>query len=382
MTGVSPNSLPRGTICGVNPLTHSLRSAAAITSLAALALSIAAPANADALRFWADLARRSHEAEVRRLRPGTTVPWMTSDGRQIELVEWRTANVSLLTERSDHDPVLVRHLVDALDAYWKRCADLCGNAPPPDPAKGVLVKGRAIFAEAVRPAAELPIAPETARSVPVIGMPGIARVSIGTEAIEALLRGFNRGTPAAPLGDRLPEAIARTFVFFESELGAAAPQGFPPLANALAFLLAGEAQESLGWTVPPDERPFEGIVETYAAATESTYASTLARGEGIGAADAESLWTAMLLRLRHASGQRAFVQTLWTTLYECPPASDAEVAIGNLVVATSAAGRMSFVDQFRRWRFDISETTASRVQEALAPRKLDVRPKRPGSTKR
>ena len=40
------------------------------------------------------------------------------------------------------------------------------------------------------------------------------------------------------------------------------------------------------------------------------------------AADAESLWTAMLLRLRHASGQRAFVQTLWTTLYECPPASE------------------------------------------------------------
>lgn len=350
--------------------------------VALLALVATSPACADALRFWVDRAHDAYDSEVKRLRPGTTVPWLTSDGRQLDLVEWRTTNVSLLTQRSDYDPALVRRLLEAIDAYWMRCSDLCGNAPPPDPLKGPLVKGRAIFAEAVRPAPETPLAPEAARSVPVLGLPGIARVSIGTELIEELLRGFAHGIPSAPLGDRLPEAVARTFVFFETELGAASPERFGPLANALAFLLAGEAQESLGWLVPPDDRPFEAIADAFVAEPSASYATTLAKGLGAGGADAEAVWTAMLLRLRHASGQRAFVRTLWKTLYECPPASDADVAVGNLVVSMSAAGRISFVDQFRRWRFDLSETTAARVQEALAPRKLDVGKQPTGRTKR
>jgi hypothetical protein len=337
------------------------------------AASVAVARLESPLHFWVDTAHAAFEADLLRLRPGTTIPWLTSDGRQIELTEWRSSNISLLTARTDYDPILVRRLVDALDAYWKRCVALCGNAPPPDPGKGPLVRGRAIIAEAVMPAGELPIGPERTRSVPVLAVPGVARVSVGTEVLEELLRGLNRADAPAPLGDRVPLAIARSFVFFETELGAAVPERFTPLAHALAFLLAGEAQETLGWVVPPDDRPFETIVERYRMDASATYETTLAKDRGHGDHDAEALWTALLLHCRHASGQPSFASALWRTLYECPPAADADIAVGNLIVAISAAGRRSAIDAFRAWRFPISPLTEQRVNEALSPREFDLR---------
>ena len=61
------------------------------------------------------------------------------------------------------------------------------------------------------------------------------------------------------------------------------------------------------------------------------------------------------------------------TLYECPPAADADIAVGNLIVAISAAGRRSAIDAFRAWRFPISALTEQRVREALSPREFDLR---------
>jgi hypothetical protein len=365
------------------PLVRAAASALAFVALsrAVLADEPAAVESAAArfdtpLHFWVDTASAAFEADLLRLRPGTVVPWLTSDGRAIDLIEWRSANVSLLTARNDYDPILVRRLVDALDAYWRQCVTLCGNAPPPDPAKGPLVRGRAIIAEAVMPASELPIGPERTRSVPVLAVPGVARISVGTEVLEELLRGLNRADAPAPLGDRVPLAIARSFVFFETELGAAAPERFAPLAHALAFLLAGEAQETLGWIVPPDDRPFETIVERYAQDASARYETLLAKGLGHGDHDAEALWTALFLHCRHASGQPRFASALWRTLYECPPAADADVAIGNLIVSLSAAGRRSVLEEFRAWRFPVSELTELRVREALSPREFDLRKRR------
>jgi hypothetical protein len=359
----------------------------ALTVVASLLLT--SPVSADGLAMWLDTVRQAYDEDLRRLRPGTTVPWISSDGRTLELIEWRSPTISLLTERGDYDPTLVKLLVETLDAYWIRCREICGNTPPPDPAKGTLVKGRAIIAEAVRPAPQTPLEPHVARSVPIVAMPGVARVSIGTEAIEELLRGFTRGVPGAPLGERLPVAIARTFVFFETELQAASPERFGPLAGALAFLLAGEVQDSLGWTVPADPRPFESILEAYRSSPNATHATTLAKGLGIPAPsgkdsqlgwdDAESLWIAILLRVRHTSGERDFMRRVWATLYECPPARDADMAVGNLLVALSSGAKSNLVDTFRALRFDVSATTASRVAEAISPRKLDVKTGRPAS---
>jgi hypothetical protein len=340
----------------------------------------------DGIGPFVDLVRKEHERQVAILRPGTTVPWFTSDGRTLQLVEWRGKSISLLTERSDLEPTIVKRFLDTLDAYWLRCREICGNTPPPDAEKGPLVQGRAIIAEAVRPAPETPLGPIPKRKVPIVATPGIARVSIGTEALEETLTGLANRTPSAPLGSALPVAIARTFVFFESELGAAAPEQFEPLASALAFLLAGEVQDSLGWTVPVDPRPFDEILAAYSAGPTATYASTLAKGRGIagptadtrpGWDDAESLWIALLLNFRHASGEREFMRRVWTTLYECPPAPDRAIALGNLVVAVSAGAKSNLVSAFRALRFDVDQTTAGRVAEALAPRKLDVGRKKP-----
>ncbi|MBL9118494.1 MAG: hypothetical protein JNL80_01100 [Phycisphaerae bacterium] len=348
-----------------------------LASVIALLLAWPAPiASAGGCAFWLDMVRQAHEEQLRMLRPGTTVPWMASDGRSLELNEWRGTSVSLLTERIDYDPWLVKRLLDCLDAYWLRCREICGNTPPPDPTKGPFVKGRAIIAEAVRPASDAPPGQVAERSVPIVAMPGVARVSIGTEALEELLRGFTNGQPSVPLGERLPVAIARTFVFFESELGAATPDRFGPLAGALAFLLAGEVQDSLGWMVPADARQFDAILTAYRNDPQATHATTLAKGIGVSTADAESLWIAMLLPLRHASGERDFMRRVWSTLYECPPAGEADIAVGNLIVSVSAGAKSNLVEAFRALRFEVSATTAARVAEALAPRKIDVQKRR------
>lgn len=347
---------------------------ACLASVVALALP-ARRASGDAIRLLLERVALTHEMHLRQLRPGTTVPWRTSDGREIAMTEWRGVYVSLLTERDDHDPALVKRLLDAIDAFWVRCRETCGNTPPPDPTKGALVKGRAIVAEAVRQ--------PSAHAGPVIGMRGVARVSIGSDALEELLRSFKRGRPSAPLGARLPRAIAHTFVYFESELAAAVPEHFDDLTNALAFLLAGEVEDSLGWLVPADERPFERILAEYRSDPKASLDTTLAQGRsrasptGSETADAESLWIAIFLAARHSSGEAEFMRRVWTTLSECPPAPDRNIALGNLVVAFSAGSRANLVGFFRELRFPVDEATSARAAEALAPRKLDVHRAKP-----
>lgn len=357
------------------------------SALVAVAVASAAAfvpgAAADGLGRWIGEVRTAWERDLHRFRRATTIPWVAGDGRRVELVEWRGAAVSLLTVRGDHDPAAMKRLVDALDAFWKRCREICGNTPPPDAEKAPLVGGRAIVAEFVG------ATPETTAAA--ISIPGLARISLGPAALESLVAlhraAGSAATPSVPLGERLPAAIARTFVYFESELDSSGAERFGPLSHALAELLAAEAADSLGWLTPADPRPLERVLAAYRERPDATFASTLARGRGVGQPvggptgesagpgwnDAEALWMAILLECRHRSGERDFVRRVWTTLTECPPAEDETTATGNLVVALSAASRADLTGWFRSLRFDIDRPTAERVAEAVAPRKIDVR---------
>jgi len=331
------------------------------------------PASADTFTFWRALHGHARDRWIARLRSATLIPWRAADGRELLFTEWRGNEVSLLTARADYDPVLVQQLLNAFDTYWVRCREICGDTPPPDPVKGVLVGHRVIIAEITAPEDSR----ETRTPPPVTSAAGVARVSIGTDVIEDLLRRFraNERAAHAPLGDRLPQPIARSFVFFHAELGAATPRDFTPLADALAYLLAGQACDSLQWSMPPDPRPLESLLERYEQDPAANYRGCLQNEEGHLDADPEALWTAMLLRLRHASARQDFVAKLWRTLTECPSTDDPFTGVGNIVVAVSAAARSDQSATMRAWKFPIDEATAERVRQALAPNKLDVTPR-------
>jgi hypothetical protein len=347
-----------------------------VVSLAVFAAPTAA--SADALRFYSDLHAAARAAWLAELKPGTRVPWIARDGRELELHEWRGTTVSLLTERDDYDPVLVQRLIDALDAFWLRCREICGNTPKADPSKGGYVENRMILAEAVIPIGDTPFDVRERRVSPVTSSAGVARANIGTEELERLLRGLateptNAKRRPSPLGDRVPTALARCFVYFEDELGQATPKGFSPLATALAEVLAGAAADSLGWVLPPDQRPLDAWLDRYERDPTATYRSSLKEAAGHLDANAEALWTAILFRAQAAAAQHDFVPRLWRTLSECPIADDGDTALGNLLVAISAASRADAAPAFKRWKIPVPESARERVRQALAPKEIDAR---------
>ncbi len=284
--------------------------------------------------------------------------WHGSDGSDRTLIEWRGHNVSILAERDDLDPMLVQRLLDALDRYWVACRTICGNTPPSDGRLTGSIGQRAVVI--------------ACGNLPAASDPRVARIEIGGAALDELLGNIARDD-RSPLGADLPLAVARTFAYFEDELGAATPAGFAPLSTALATLLAGHACDSLDWIMPPDPRPIEAAIEGYERDPAANYEAALRDASEHHQAEAETLWTAILLRTDRISGQRDFTARLWKTLAECPIAEDVDTAVGNLIVATSAASRSDLLPTFSRWRFPISEATRDRVQQAITPTRLDVK---------
>ncbi|MFO0826844.1 MAG: hypothetical protein U0572_01735 [Phycisphaerales bacterium] len=316
------------------------------------------------------------ELWLETLKPGTIVPWRTAEGDEIALHEWRGRQVSLLCARDDYDPVLVQRLLDAVDAYWLRCQEICGNAPPPDPETSMLLGGRPLLVERVQrvpdalvSAAEGDVAaPSPAPRHPAVGLVGVARTSITTDELESALRGV-AAPSRAPLGASLPAALATNFCFFQSEIGPITPTR--DVTAAYAALLASDACESLGWFAPADARPLDAILDRYERDANASYASTLADG-ATGTYETEALWAAFLMRVRHASGKPDFVQRLWRATSECPPATTSGEAIANLVVAASSASGADLSQRFLSWRFPVTPETKSRVREALSPQRLET----------
>lgn len=327
--------------------------------------------------FWFEWHRTQYNEWLWALKPGNTVPWLMSDGSTALLNEWRGRHVSLLTRSDAYDPLLVDGLMGDIDAFWVRCRELCENSPPPDPDAGPLVRDRPVVVEMAEPAlpegADASLAAlgagtssqATGGAAPrAWGRAGVALVNVNTPELELLLRRQAQPTARLPLGELTPPAIARNFFYFSEELGSLAPNG--ELASAYASLLMARACESLGWKVPDERRPFDRTLERFERDPTATFDRVLAPGAEPSDVDRAELWLALLVRLQNASGRPDFVERLWRATAECPPASTADQALANLVVATSAASGADLTTRFRVWRFPVDDATKARVRQATA----------------
>ncbi|MDZ4832123.1 MAG: hypothetical protein SGJ09_18255 [Phycisphaerae bacterium] len=326
------------------------------------------------LDFWFGLHEYVVDTWLTKLKPGNSVPWRTNSG-EVLMHEWRGEHVSLLTERNDYDPTLVQTLLNAADAYWVRCREICGNSPPPDPDRGFATGGRPMLVELVRPRVDQPAPGELGNqfdesSTKAIGIVGVARTSVTTDELESLLRAIARGNSVAPLGMSLPTAIGRNFFFFDSELGSIAPTG--DIASAYASLLAGHASELLGWFPPNDDRPLDANLDRYERDPKAVFDVVLGAATPPPEFDVASLWTALLVRVSYASGRHDFVERLWRATSECPTSATQEDAVTNLVVAASGASGSDLTQRFISWRFPVTDEAKSRVREALAAQRKNT----------
>jgi len=321
------------------------------------------PANSRSFGYWFELNRAIYNEWLWALKPGSTVPWLTADAGTMQLHEWRGSIVSLLTAKDSYDPILVDRVVRAADRYWTACRDLCGNSPPSDPDVGDVAGGRPLLVEFLDEA--------SGDGPPLVyGQPGIARTSVETVELEALLRGAANGPSRAPLGMRVPQAMARNFFFLDGELGALAPRG--ELASAFASILAARASERLGWVSPNEDRPLDETLDRYEHDSTLTFDAVFAAPRGETPVEVDTLLLAILVRLQNASGRPDFVERLWRAAAECPPAMTQHDAAANLVVAASGASGADLTARFQSWRFPVSKETKARVKQAIAPMRATV----------
>ncbi len=308
-------------------------------------VALATLASPPPFRLWNGALDTMRAAWLVRLDGGTADLGELAGFPDSERHLWRGSAVVLATVRSDYDPVLVQRFLDQADRYVQTLSDLCGNSPPPP--EGGLPRGTRGL-----------LLVEHAGLGLAVEQPGVGVVSLERAELEDCLRLALRHPAPLPLGETLPRSIARTYFFFQGELGAAALDGSSAPAEAFGFLLEGRACDRLGWVLPPDPRPLEAIADAFG--------DTKRDPDTIPPANDVDSWTALLLRLQTTSGRPDFVDRLWPAIAECPFAATTEEAMRNLIVSTTAAANADQTPRFEAWGFAIDPETKARAAESVA----------------
>jgi hypothetical protein len=284
-----------------------------------------------------------------------STPYLTEEGAAISLYAWPGKYVAVLTEEADLDPVIMRKMLDAIDAAYSYYAKVNGKTPPIDKSYNGL--------DTVAEVAQL-----CGGGCSYIGFSGI---ELSEQAFPELYNGIAQSNQYE---QTVFYELGRNFYFYTNQLtylppddGDCVTTGY---AVAMRYLSLGAINLQGSIVGSPNGSDYDtiytetqAIVDTYTANPTLTWQNTLEIGKSpaFGCTD---LFASFVLRLRRDYGGEAFIDQLWQQAGLRPAAATTQDAVDNFVLAASAAAGQDLTGLFiNTWRWPVS---ASAVAAAAA----------------
>jgi hypothetical protein len=275
-------------------------------------------------------------------------------GTKLQLYAWLGESVAFLTKNSTLAPCVMRRIVTVLDSAYQLNRSVTSQTPP----IGKHVQGRLSIAET--PSAEGLF----------IGAIGVTGVEMGNDQFAWT---YKLVAETNEFPQELFFVFGYNFNLYMSKLAfssnvkysAAVSQGFSVYMRFVTMERLGiKAAPIMNLSLDQFHTKIKGLMDLYLNDSTLTFNNTLAI-DTVTFSDlkSEHLFASVLMKLEELYGND-FVMNIWKEVDKRPVASTTQMAVDNLLLASSSAAHINLVPLFLSWKFPVSsaaKTEASKL---------------------
>jgi hypothetical protein len=285
--------------------------------------------------------------------------YISFEGDTLELFAYEGEKTILLSNRTDHDSLIMSKWLSAMDEAYSYYAE-CTGREPTFYTDVTYLNGRSTIARVDKTC-------------------GAACGYIGWTGIEIMNSFFDRLyddlEKKGEYGQEPFYEFGRNFWFYSDALEYTEND---PIVTGYAVFMRFMAMDYLklkgakfwSWTFDEFRNEVRGLLSTYLADSTYTWENTLGKGMGLrntqlGATD---LFASFCFYMFENHGGHEWVKNVWKETESLPKKQSTQDAVDNFIIASSRAANTNLIPLFVSWRWPISK----RAEHALSELPLSV----------
>ena len=278
--------------------------------------------------------------------------YISFEGDTLNLFSYQGEKTMILSNRADHDSLVMSKFVSAMDGAYNYYAE-CTGREPTFYTNLTYLNGRSTIARVDKTC-------------------GAACGYIGWTGIEIMNSFFDRIyddlAKKGEFGQEPFYEFGRNFWFYSDALEYTEND---PIVTGYAVFMRFMAMDHLklkganfwSWTFDEFRSEVKNLLNTYLADPTYTWQNTLGKGAGLrntqlGATD---LFASFCFYLFDNHGGHEWVKNIWIESESLPKKQNTQDAVDNFIIAASRAAGKNLIPLFRTWRWPIG----SRAEDAL-----------------